>query len=212
MNNEDEQRISRAMMMAAIADAGDLDITQEKTLLEDGITIRHHRIDQCEGNCCLHGTSIYQQCKQPRTWRSLRRHIEHHCPCDIGHPCGCYIDYSGDPGVHGCCGIEGHCPTIYLDPTRIEGVEERKPELESGPEPVDPLTSLRLVVSAHDYLIGNMKAREIQVARTQRILANRVALHAERIQRLERRLAVVTFLGGLALLNVAVALWMAVPR
>lgn len=112
----------------------------ESSQLESGQIINHHRRDECGGACCFHGTTIYESCRMPRSWRNDKRIIEHLCPCGIGHPCAAALDYMSkergdEQGVHGCCGISGHC-TLW-----IEVEEEPAPDTEASREAEDTETS-----------------------------------------------------------------------
>lgn len=194
MSDNDKQRVERSVVDAVII------IVPEETRLEDGTMLRHHRKDQCDGNCCLHGTSVHQQCKQPRVWRTLGRYIEHQCPCDIGHPCGCHIDYSGSDGVHGCCGIDGHCPAA----ARFLDVEE--PE----PEPIDPPTGLHLLVSAHNSLIHGLARDNSHCVQIQEKLTRRILNQAELMWRLERDVALFAFCCSASFVLSCVGIYLAV--
>lgn len=73
------------------------------TWMANGRSLNHHSRELCTGDCCLHGTSTWQVCRLPATWRSDRRIIEHHCPHGVGHPCPNTMETT-----HGCC-AEGCC-------------------------------------------------------------------------------------------------------
>jgi len=85
------------------------DSKKEWSLLESGQHLRHHGKEECSGACCLHGTSEYELCKRPRSWRVDRQMLEHHCEHGIGHPCRAGLDFAAiiglvSDGVHGCDG------------------------------------------------------------------------------------------------------------
>lgn len=89
---------------------------REETRLEDGTLLQHHSEEECSGNCCLHGISLYESCNRPRAWNATRKQIQHVCPCEADHPCVAGVAYAQSKGrdpqaEHACCGIEGHCTT-----------------------------------------------------------------------------------------------------
>lgn len=93
---------------------------QDKTRLESGQTLHHHTKAECSGECCLHGSSPYDSCKGWRSWRSDRQILEHRCPCGVAHPCAAGLAEAlrrghNDSGVHGCCGVTGHCGAAFIE-------------------------------------------------------------------------------------------------
>lgn len=95
---------------------------RDESTMDDGSVLHHHGLDECSGNCCLHGTSLYESCNRPMLWHGK---LEHKCPCGVGHPCEAGVAYAVGRGrdyddVHGCCGVEGHCSraAAYVPPQR----------------------------------------------------------------------------------------------
>lgn len=134
MPSEDQVRAARAADRAdgwGIIDGAperewlDLSPPHDKTLLESGQELKHHQLEMCSGNCCLHGTSTYASCRMPRQWRHDKQIIEHVCPHGVGHPCYAGIEYANamgeniGGGVHGC---DGCCVRVDNSPIDVDSI------------------------------------------------------------------------------------------
>lgn len=97
VTESDETRFQRALAAAARDEASDgwaWPAGQEETLLESGQVLKHHRVEDCSGNCCLHGTSPHPSCRLPRQWRKDTGALEHQCSHGVGHPCLAGAEYA----------------------------------------------------------------------------------------------------------------------